>query len=45
MSIHGAGLYTNSTIALDVDSGQVHWHFQHVPAEVLDLGEFSSASS
>lgn len=39
MSIHDAGLYTNSTIALDVDSGELAWHFQHVPGEALDLDE------
>lgn len=39
MSIHDAGLYTNSTIALDVDTGQLNWHFQHVPGEALDLDE------
>jgi alcohol dehydrogenase (cytochrome c) len=39
MSIHDAGLYTNSTIALDIDSGQLVWHFQHVPGEALDLDE------
>jgi alcohol dehydrogenase (cytochrome c) len=39
MSIHDAGLYTNATIALDVDTGQLVWHFQHVPGEALDLDE------
>lgn len=39
MSIHDAGLYTNATIALDIDSGQLAWHFQHVPGEALDLDE------
>jgi alcohol dehydrogenase (cytochrome c) len=39
MSIHDAGLYTNSTIALDVGTGELRWHFQHVPAEALDLDE------
>lgn len=39
MSIHDAGLYTNSTIALNVDSGELNWHFQHVPGEALDLDE------
>lgn len=39
MSIHDAGLYTNATIALDVDTGQLAWHFQHVPGEALDLDE------
>lgn len=39
MSIHDAGLYTNSTIALNVDDGTLDWHFQHVPGEALDLDE------
>ena len=33
------GLYTNSTIALNPASGQLRWHFQHVPGESLDLDE------
>lgn len=39
MSIYDAGLYTNSTVALDVNTGELRWHFQHVPAEALDLDE------
>jgi alcohol dehydrogenase (cytochrome c) len=39
MSIHDAGLYTNATLAIDVDSGELVWHFQHVPGEALDLDE------
>ncbi len=39
MSIHDAGLYTNATIALDIDTGKLVWHFQHVPGEALDLDE------
>jgi len=31
------GLYTNSTLALDVATGELAWHFQHAPAEALDL--------
>jgi alcohol dehydrogenase (cytochrome c) len=38
-SIHDAGLYTNSTVALDIDTGELVWHFQHVPGEALDLDE------
>ncbi|NKB33028.1 MAG: PQQ-binding-like beta-propeller repeat protein [Pseudomonadales bacterium] len=30
-------LYTNSTIALDADSGELVWHFQHVRNDLLDL--------
>ena len=39
MSIHDAGLYTNATIALDADTGELAWYFQHVPGEALDLDE------
>ena len=39
MSIEDAGLYTNSTVALNVDTGELVWHFQHVPGEALDLDE------
>ena len=39
MSIFDAGLYTNSTVAVDVANGQLRWHFQHVPGEALDLDE------
>ncbi len=39
MSIHDAGLYTNSTLAIDIDTGELVWHFQHVPGEALDLDE------
>jgi alcohol dehydrogenase (cytochrome c) len=34
-----AGLYTNSTVALNIDTGELVWYFQHVPAEALDLDE------
>ena len=30
-------LYSSSTLAVDVDTGQLKWHFQHAPAEALDL--------
>jgi len=39
MSIFDEGLYTNSTVAVDVATGQLRWHFQHVPGEALDLDE------
>ena len=35
----GAALYTNSTLALDPDTGKMRWYFQHVPAETLDMDE------
>jgi alcohol dehydrogenase (cytochrome c) len=33
------GLYTNSTLALDPDTGKLKWYFQHVPGETFDLDE------
>ena len=39
MSIFDEGLYTNSTVAVDVETGELAWHFQHVPGEALDLDE------
>jgi alcohol dehydrogenase (cytochrome c) len=39
MSIFDDGLYTNSTVAVDVDTGELDWYFQHVPGEALDLDE------
>lgn len=39
LSITDAGLFTNATVAIDVDSGELDWFFQHVPAEALDLDE------
>ena len=34
-----SALYTNSTLALDVDDGRIVWYRQHVPGESLDLDE------
>ena len=39
MTINDVGLFTNATVAIDVDTGELDWHFQHVPAEALDLDE------
>ena len=39
LSIFDAGLFTNSTVAINIDNGDLDWHFQHVPAEALDLDE------
>ncbi len=39
LSIYDAGLFTNSTVALNVENGELDWYFQHVPAEALDLDE------
>jgi alcohol dehydrogenase (cytochrome c) len=33
------GLYTNSTLALNPDTGKLNWYFQHVPGETFDLDE------
>lgn len=32
----GDNLYTNSVLALDVDRGDLQWHFQFTPHDVLD---------
>ena len=42
MTIYDVGLFTNSTVAVNVDTGQLDWYFQHVPAEALDLDEYSN---
>ena len=39
LSTTDAALYTNSTLALDVETGRIAWHFAHVPGESLDLDE------
>ncbi|MFK7864804.1 MAG: PQQ-binding-like beta-propeller repeat protein [Pseudohongiellaceae bacterium] len=39
LTIYDVGLFTNSTVAVDTDTGELDWHFQHVPAEALDLDE------
>ena len=39
LTIHDEGLFTNSTVAVNTDDGSLDWHFQHVPAEALDLDE------
>jgi len=39
MSIYDAGLFANSTVALEIETGNLDWHFQHVPGEALDLDE------
>ena len=35
----GDALYTSSTVALDIETGELAWHFQHAPGETLDLDE------
>jgi alcohol dehydrogenase (cytochrome c) len=37
MTVYDAALYTNSTLALDPQTGKMAWYFQHVPGEALDL--------
>ena len=39
LTINDEGLFTNSTVAINTDDGTLNWHFQHVPAEALDLDE------
>lgn len=39
LTINDEGLFTNSTVAVNTDDGTLNWHFQHVPAEALDLDE------
>src|SRR6186713_590100 len=31
------GLYTSSTLALDLDTGKLAWYYSHAPGEALDL--------
>ena len=35
----GDALYTNSTLALDPDTGTLKWYYQHLPAETHDMDE------
>ena len=35
----GDALYTNSTLALDPDTGEMKWYYQHLPAETHDMDE------
>ncbi len=37
MSAKDAALYTNSTLALRPDTGEIAWHFQHIPGETIDM--------
>jgi alcohol dehydrogenase (cytochrome c) len=34
-----AALYTNSTLAIDPDTGKLRWYYQHVPGETHDMDE------
>ena len=35
----GEALYTNSTLALDPESGKIVWYYQHIPGESHDMDE------
>jgi alcohol dehydrogenase (cytochrome c) len=39
MTVFDAALYSNSTLALDANTGELKWYYQHVPGEVFDLDE------
>ncbi len=39
LTVDDAVLYTNSTLALNPDDGEIVWYHQHVPGEALDLDE------
>jgi len=39
MTVFDDALYSNSTLALDADTGRLIWYYQHVPGEVFDLDE------
>ena len=35
----GDALYTNSSLALDPDTGEIVWHYQYLPGETHDMDE------
>jgi alcohol dehydrogenase (cytochrome c) len=35
----GDNLFTNSTVALDADTGEMKWHFQYTPGDYMDYDE------
>lgn len=37
MTTADAALYTNSTLALRPDTGEIAWYFQHIPGETIDM--------
>lgn len=37
MSVQDAALYTNSTLAIRPKTGELLWHFQHIPGETIDM--------
>jgi alcohol dehydrogenase (cytochrome c) len=36
---NGDALYTNSTLAIDPDTGKITWYYQYLPAETHDMDE------
>ncbi len=38
----GDNLYTNSSVALDMDTGALKWHFQYTPGDYMDYDEVGS---
>jgi alcohol dehydrogenase (cytochrome c) len=38
----GDNLYSNSTLALDADTGDLKWYFQYTPGDYLDYDEIGS---
>ncbi len=39
LTVADSALYTSSTLALDVETGRIEWHRQHVPGESFDMDE------
>jgi len=37
MSVLDDALYTNSTLAIDPQTGRIAWYYQHIPGETLDM--------
>jgi len=37
MSVEDGALFTNSTLALRPKTGELVWHFQHIPGETIDM--------
>jgi alcohol dehydrogenase (cytochrome c) len=38
----GDNLYTNSTLAMDIDTGEIKWFFQYTPGDFMDYDEVGS---
>jgi alcohol dehydrogenase (cytochrome c) len=37
MTVDDAALYTNSTLAINPDTGEIVWYYQHIPGETVDM--------